>query len=332
MIEKKDVTVIIPVYNSSEFLDKCLTSLVNQSYKDIRIIVVNDGSTDNSLEIAKLFSDNHENVKVIDKENEGVSSTRNIGIKNTQTEYIMFVDSDDYLDEFYVERLISATSDEDLVLGFYSKFDTKGNISKQTVEYSSSQDFLRLIDLTMEEITNLYEKGIFNIPFCKLYRRELIVEMFDEDMSLGEDLLFNLHYFQNVKKFRFVDEYGYFYRVNQEDSLSSKFMENRLSQITIVYQKSLLLFSKIFGENIDLDMIHKKYLEEYALSVKKMLANSSFTAQEKKRLLSAYRDDFPVIKESLPYLNSLSVTFKLFLGLYMRKLDGLLIALVKLAR
>ncbi|HFU3707836.1 TPA: glycosyltransferase family 2 protein [Streptococcus suis] len=332
MIEKKDVTVIIPVYNSSEFLDKCLTSLVNQSYKDIRIIVVNDGSTDNSLEIAKLFSDNHENVKVIDKENEGVSSTRNIGIKNTQTEYIMFVDSDDYLDEFYVERLISATSDEDLVLGFYSKFDTKGNISKQTVEYSSSQDFLRLIDLTMEEITNLYEKGIFNIPFCKLYRRELIVEMFDEDMSLGEDLLFNLHYFQNVKKVRFVDEYGYFYRVNQGDSLSSKFMENRLSQITIVYQKSLLLFSKIFGENIDLDMIHKKYLEEYALSVKKMLANSSFSTQEKKRLLSAYRDDFPVIKESLPYFNSLSVTFKLFLGLYMRKLDGLLIVLVKLAR
>ncbi|MGQ7373102.1 glycosyltransferase family 2 protein [Streptococcus suis] len=331
MIEKKDVTVIIPVYNSSEFLDKCLTSLVNQSYKDIRIIVVNDGSTDNSLEIAKLFSDNHENVKVIDKENGGVSSTRNIGIQNTQTEYIMFVDSDDYLDEFYVERLISATSDEDLVLGFYSKFDTKGNISKQTVEYSSSQDFLRLIDLTMEEITNLYEKGIFNIPFCKLYRRELIVEMFDEDMSLGEDLLFNLHYFQNVKKVRFVDEYGYFYRVNQGDSLSSKFMENRLSQITIVYQKSLLLFSKIFGENIDLDMIHKKYLEEYTLSVKKMLANSSFSTQEKKRLLSAYRDDFPVIKESLPYFNSLSVTFKLFLSLYMRKLDGLLIALVKLA-
>ncbi|MGQ7379163.1 glycosyltransferase family 2 protein [Streptococcus suis] len=332
MIEKKDVTIIIPVYNSSEHLDKCLTSVVNQSYKNIRIIVVNDGSTDNSLDIAKLFSDNHENVKVIDKANGGVSSARNIGIKNIETEYLMFVDSDDYLGEYYVERLISEIIDEDLVIGFYSKFHSEDSPIRQKVSYSFERRLSRLTDLSIEEITKLYKQDVFNAPVGKLYRRELIVEMFDEDMSLGEDLLFNLHYFQNVKKVRFVDEYGYFYRVNQGDSLSSKFMENRLSQITIVYQKSLLLFSKIFGENIDLDMIHKKYLEEYALSVKKMLANSSFSTQEKKSLLSAYRDDFPVIKESLPYFNSLSVTFKLFLGLYMRKLDGLLIALVKLAR
>ncbi|HEM5998110.1 TPA: glycosyltransferase family 2 protein [Streptococcus suis] len=327
-----NVTIIIPVYNSSNYLEKCLTSLVNQSYKGIRIIVVNDGSTDNSLEIAKSFSNKFENIKVIDKANGGVSSARNIGIKNTETDYLMFVDSDDYLDEYYVERLISEVYDEDLVIGFYSKFHSEDSPTRQKVNFPLERRLSRLTDLSVEEIKNLYNQDVFNAPVGKLYRHELIFEMFNEDMSLGEDLLFNLNYFQYVKKIRFVDEYGYYYRVNQGSSLSSKFMANRLSQITIVYQESLELFLKIFGENIEVDMIHKKYLEEYALSVKKMLANSSFTTQEKKRLLSTYRKEFPIIKESLTYFNLLSVTFKMFLTLYIKKMDSLLITLVKLAR
>ncbi|HFI0601863.1 TPA: glycosyltransferase family 2 protein [Streptococcus suis] len=329
MIEK-NVTIIIPVYNSSNYLEKCLTSLVNQSYKGIRIIVVNDGSTDNSLEIAKSFSNKFENIKVIDKANGGVSSARNIGIKNTETDYLMFVDSDDYLDEYYVERLISDVYDEDLVIGYHTQFDSNGIVKKQLVNCRQGKYNFR--DLSREEINELYKKNILNAPWCKLYKLELISEFFNEEMSLGEDLLFNLNYFQYVEKIRFVDEYGYYYRVNQGSSLSSKFMANRLSQITIVYQESLELFLKIFGENIEVDMIHKKYLEEYALSVKKMLANSSFTTQEKKRLLSTYRKEFPIIKESLTYFNLLSVTFKMFLTLYIKKMDSLLITLVKLAR
>lgn len=325
-----NVTIIIPVYNSSKYLEKCLTSLVNQSYKGIRIIVVNDGSTDNSLEIAKSFSNKFENIKVINKANGGVSSARNIGIKNTETDYLMFVDSDDYLDEYYVERLISDVYDEDLVIGYHTQFDSNGIVKKQLVNCRQGKYNFR--DLSREEINELYKKNILNAPWCKLYKLELISEFFNEEMSLGEDLLFNLNYFQHVKKIRFVDEYGYFYRINQLSSLSSKFMENRLSQITIVYKESLKFFSMIFGEIIDLDMIHIKYLEEYALSVKKMLAYSSFTKKEKKELLSIYRADFPFTNESLKYINSLSFKFKLFLNLYIKKIDSLLIVIVKLAK
>ncbi|MBQ9920107.1 MAG: glycosyltransferase family 2 protein, partial [Clostridia bacterium] len=104
----KKVSIIVPVYNVAEYLEDCLNSLVNQSYENIEIISINDGSKDNSLEILKTFAEKDLRIKVFDNENHGVSYTRNFGIKNCTGDYIAFVDSDDIVAKNYIEVLVNS--------------------------------------------------------------------------------------------------------------------------------------------------------------------------------------------------------------------------------
>jgi glycosyltransferase involved in cell wall biosynthesis len=110
------VSVIVPVYNVYEYIEKCLDSLVNQTYKNIEIILINDGSTDNSLDIIKKYQKKHENIIVINQENHGQGYARNKGIEKSNGEFIMFVDSDDYVDTDIVKKLVGSIKDNDAVV------------------------------------------------------------------------------------------------------------------------------------------------------------------------------------------------------------------------
>lgn len=112
------ISIIVPVYNVEEYLPKCLDSIINQTYKNLEIIVVNDGSTDNSGKICDEYGERDYRIMVIHKANRGVSSSRNIGIKNASGEYILFVDSDDEIEKDYVNVMARAVtnSDCDLVI------------------------------------------------------------------------------------------------------------------------------------------------------------------------------------------------------------------------
>ncbi len=98
------VSVIIPVYNAQEGIKQCMDSLLNQSFTDFEIILLNDGSTDNSLEVIKKYAADNDFIRVIDKENEGVAKTRNKGIQLANGKYIVFIDNDDFVDSDYLER------------------------------------------------------------------------------------------------------------------------------------------------------------------------------------------------------------------------------------
>ena len=102
------ISIIVPVYNTSPYLEKCLDSLVNQTYKNIEIICVNDGSTDNSAEILHRYSEIYSNVIAIDQENQGVSAARNNALDKADGDYLMFVDSDDWVDQRICEKLLTA--------------------------------------------------------------------------------------------------------------------------------------------------------------------------------------------------------------------------------
>ena len=113
------VSVIIPVYNAQEGIKQCLDSLLNQSFTDFEIILLNDGSTDNSLEVIKKYAADNDFIRVIDKENEGVAKTRNKGIQLANGKYIVFIDNDDFVDSDYLERFYNEIDQEqlDIVLG-----------------------------------------------------------------------------------------------------------------------------------------------------------------------------------------------------------------------
>ena len=127
------ISIIIPVYNVSKYLRACLDSVINQTYKDLEIICINDGSTDDSLEILKEYANKDNRIIIIDKKNAGVSAARNDGIDRAGGEYLFCIDSDDYIDNDYLETYVRAIEKEDydIVVGGFRRPNENGKIVKQ---------------------------------------------------------------------------------------------------------------------------------------------------------------------------------------------------------
>lgn len=208
-MDEVEISIVVPVYNVERYLEKCILSILNQSYKNFQLILINDGSTDNSLDICKKIEKTDKRVLVINSENKGVSSARNIGLNNAVGRYIMFVDSDDILADNSLKKMhdVIEIGSYDLVIGNYSifedDFDLKNEIYNKKVDLSCDvfSDFII--------INNLWE------PWGKLVKRELIIEMFDTNVHILEDCLFWLKNI-NIKSFKYIDECVYHYRNNNK--------------------------------------------------------------------------------------------------------------------
>lgn len=211
------VSIIIPVYNSEKYLRNCLDSVVNQTYTNIEIIIINDGSTDNSQYILEEYARVDVRIKLLHKKNSGVSDTRNIGIKLSKGKYILFIDSDDVVDKTYIQELVTPTwsKDYDLVLcNVNDVYDD--HISKRIVKAAIEGDFYK-------EYNGLIK--VTRIPSLKLYKSQIIKKYnlkFRKDICFMEDQIFNFQYFEYVDRYYFVDKalYHYYHRNNM--SLSQK--------------------------------------------------------------------------------------------------------------
>lgn len=245
------VSVIVPAYNTGKYIKRCLTSLLNQTYKNIEIIVVNDGSTDNTLDIVKKF-----NVKVIDQENSGgASSPRNVGIKNSTGDYITFVDSDDYVSSNYIESIVNIINDYSydiietpLLFEFYKK-----NKLLTYTEYKLKSD-RKSLNFSKEYFNNelRYVIGVF-------YKREVLENIyFDEDIRCYEDNMFNLKVKFNSKSYYFYSKCFYHY-VQNLSSLSKEISLKHLDYILVMERLNDYLkdkeYKKDYIENIYLNNI-----------------------------------------------------------------------------
>ena len=144
------VSLIIPVYNVEDYIEKCLYSVVNQTLKDIEIIVVNDGSTDQSMDIVNRFENKHSNIRIINKQNGGLSSARNRGVKVSKDKYIAFIDSDDYMNVAMLEEMYNSAEINhlDIVSCNLTKVDLAGEIieiEKNVVDYTHTYDKYEII-------------------------------------------------------------------------------------------------------------------------------------------------------------------------------------------
>lgn len=210
------ISIIVPVYNVEEYLSKCLDSIVNQTYKNLEIILIDDGSTDNSGIICDEYSEGDTRIKVIHKKNKGVSNTRNIGIENASGEYILFVDADDEIERDYVYVMIKEViqSDCDLVisniLDIFNTTCRKRIIKKENLTGIFRNDYFTLLEL-------------LRVPFVKLYKSQMINKYnirFCESMKLSEDQVFNFQYYSIIKNYKFINYYGYKYFHRNTFSLS----------------------------------------------------------------------------------------------------------------
>lgn len=207
------ISVIIPVYNVEKYLDKCIQSVVNQTYTNLEIILINDGSTDNSGCICDDWSRQDDRILVIHQKNSGVSKARNVGIEHAEGEYICFVDADDYLEGDGLKNLYSKMKeDTQLVCGGYVDESIYGNVCVN--------DF--------DKYDDLYEcilHGTGGVPWGKLYRKDIINNhhiRFHEEIYISEDMIFNLEYGRYVQKWYVVQQNVYRYnRVNESSIISS---------------------------------------------------------------------------------------------------------------
>ena len=215
------ISIIIPCYNASAFLDDCMTSLTEQTYKDFEVICINDGSGDDTLQILKQYLQKDEfKLQIIDKENQGVSAARNDGLEAASGEYILFLDADDKYHPRFVERLFFAlrescadaaycTLDRDLQKVFETNdFDKKYVVCDrhQTMENHR----LRITDINF---------------YCFIFRRDIIMDQnirFAVGTKFGEDREFLWKYLCHCEKAAFIDAPLYWYRVNESSATKRK--------------------------------------------------------------------------------------------------------------
>lgn len=237
------VSIIIPVYNVILYLFDCIETVEQQTYKNIEIILVDDGSSDGSEKLCDELSESYGNIKVIHQKNSGVSTARNNGIEASSGEYIIFVDSDDFIDPNMIEKLINARN-------AYPSLLPVCGIRK--IYSDREKDFLidgeKLLTIKKEDFFVIQKAQLFNAPVNKLFSRDIILKhniRFNPQITLGEDFIFNSDYVIKTEcDFVIINEPLYFYNIFVSNSLSKKYIPNILENYISMDEKYLELIDK----------------------------------------------------------------------------------------
>ena len=225
---KSLISVIVPIYNAEKFLSRCVDSIINQTYKNLEIILINDGSTDRTLDILKKYKKIDSRVIIIDKINEGVSVARNVGLKKASGEYIYFSDADDYLDSKILETYHKGIQESDMVISDYNIVDEKSNINKaDSFPKDMTIDSIDEIDnLKMSLLCNNYkhintQRGDYKgnglgFVWNKLFKKAIIDEnniLFPKGVILSEDVCFIYKYLDNCTSIKIISKALYFHEI-----------------------------------------------------------------------------------------------------------------------
>lgn len=263
------VSVIIPVYNVEPYVRQCLESVINQTYSNLEIIIVDDGSTDNCGKICDLYAEQYNCVAVYHKKNGGLSSARNMGLNYATGEWILFVDSDDWCEVDYIEKMIGLKSNSMIDVIISSSVHELSNGRKyihQLMRDEGIYDDNNILNIVWGKslcitFKNEYNYGINknstnSAPWDKLYRRKIISEndlRYDEKLKVHEDRLFNLKYFEYVKHFKYVDTQGYNYRFVKQ-SITKKYDIDRVNKEKYFAELIFDYYIKNEKKNVFLEM------------------------------------------------------------------------------
>lgn len=229
---KELVSIVVPVYNCEKYLEKCLDSLMNQTYKNIEIILIDDGSQDSSASICDIYAEKYSNVCVFHKENGGASSARNMGIAKARGKYIGFIDADDYVYPTYIESLYTLIEEYAADISMCTCY--KMNEKETIPQLSKNLDEKNIECFTSEEAIEklLYRKGIIGYPVVKLFRANEIKEkMFLENVVYGEDFIFIYNTIKSAKKIVLLRENLYIY-IQHDNSITHQKVKVQSYQVS----------------------------------------------------------------------------------------------------
>lgn len=243
------ISIIVPVYNTSKYLKNCLDSLINQSYKNLEIIVINDGSTDNSQDIIDEYAAKDSRIITKVQNNQGVSQTRNNGLHYATGEYVMFVDSDDWLDLNVCETALdfAEKNELDIVMWPYKREYSKATKPTFLFEANSiiwednniGSLYRRFFGPIKEEL-RYPEKLDSVVTAWKLYRKNIIsnVAFVDiKELGTGEDVLYNIQVFANASRVGYISSVFYHYRKDDLNSLTHQYKQQLIYQWKNLYKR-----------------------------------------------------------------------------------------------
>ena len=335
------ISIIVPVYNVEAYLPQCLESLIGQTYKDIEIICVNDGSTDGSLVILKEYEAKDSRISVYTQGNQGVSAARNLAIEKAQGEWMMFVDSDDWMDLDVCEKLM-AKATPDLNLAFFPyirEFNNSsepkfilGNQEKTFVGKECEELQIRLIAPIEDGKIYPDKLNSFTTLWGKLYQTAIIKKnqlvFFPlKEIGTGEDLLFNVQYFKFLTKAVLIPSIYYHYRKNNVTSVTKLYkpdLYEKWEKLASFVKMKVLKYDNQVLENF---LNYRTALSLVGLGINESYSNKSFWEKYKTINKILNNQNIHNALQKLP-LNSLPLHWRIFFTLAKYRLSsGVLTAL-----
>ncbi len=312
------ISIVIPAYNAEMVLNKCIESLILQSYSNIEILIIDDGSKDNTLQIANTFAKADSRIKVFTKKNSGVSDTRNLGLEKVTGDYVSFIDADDYVEKNFFDNFLKSKKNMDLYASGYKK--KNGNLINDleipTTEYVSRQEMTNSI---------LKDAAVYSFPWNKLYKTEIIKKnniRFRTNIRYGEDLVFLFDFLKYANSLIKVKGAEYIY-VQHGTSVSNK---------AILNEKQLRIrLNDIEAMKESLDLLPNNYMDEKNFLIKRIiLEGSSYYRISKKMVVSCETSNY-ISKNIIDFMPmykrinniTLKEKFKVFLNLNFPKIVNL---------
>lgn len=269
-----NVTIITPVYNREHLVVTTIRSVLNQTYCNFELLLIDDGSTDGSLEMCKTYEKKDSRIRVFHKENGGVSSARNLGLRFSKGKYITFLDSDDTIEPDFFEKILATIKKFDADIVFSNANNPGKTITSDFVLNDSMQ--------IKKSISDFYYLVPSNNLAGNLYKKELILHGFDEGQKISEDFLFNLQYLAKSKKIVYSPIVGYISPDIPRVSITRNFVENEF-EMYVNSQKALIDF--VGREHISADLENRLFGIANS-SIVRIIENNELNIRSKRELIN----------------------------------------------
>lgn len=276
------ISIIVPVYNTERYLNRCIESIINQTFRNIELILINDGSTDKSGEICDEYLKKDKRISVIHKKNGGVSSARNLGINKAHGDYVTFIDSDDFIDSDFIENAVKSIEDMKvpvLVTAFVFYKDNKIlNIFKGKKKEILNHD---------EAIKEFFLQDKFSWAVCdKFYDRNIIKHYkFNKNFKIGEDMLFFWQILNSVEKIGYIPLYKYYYDISASNTMKSVFSLKWFHGLKVKRK----IYNQVKNISKELETLSKiVYIVEMVILSKKAITSDIYNTERLVKLLQYY--------------------------------------------
>ena len=301
MAADKLISVVVPVLNGEKYIQRCLTSLLNQTYPNIEIVIIDNGSTDDSVNIIENNKDNR--IRLLHENRKGVSYARNTGLKNVKGEFVAFVDCDDWVEEDYFYVLVANIGNRDIIgCDFYTEYESE----KITRRYflGEKKDFC--IKAANDKVRLLEEGTMYSsVVWAKLYRRNSIWEQEFRIQAYGEDSEFASRVLLNCQEVKYISYKGYHYFLNEDSATVKKKgreLEEKYGAMSMLYSINV----ELFGKKLKSKILEERLLHVTLNYIKSALKRGSLGDKKSRRMLSEIKQCVNTGK--LPYSRKLSLS------------------------